>query len=115
MSRGLLLYNKHMRTVEFRRLLDEANALRVRFELDKGSILKFVVQLECFFETNWVPVVRYDTAHGFAHRDLLHPRQPAEKTEMNVRDFNEGLTLAIFDLTNHWYDYRTRYEKWLNK
>lgn len=105
-----------MRTVEFRRLLDEENALRVRFELEKGNILKFVVQLECSFDgKNWVPVVRYDTAHGFAHRDLLHPRQPAEKTEMNVRDFNEGLTIALFDLTNHWKDYRKRYEKWLKK
>ena len=103
-----------MRKVEFRRILDSENALRVRFELDKGEVVNFVVQLECSFNNEtWIPVVRYDTAHGFAHRDLLHPRQPAEKTKMSVRDFNEGLTIALFDLTNHWKDYRKRYEKWL--
>ncbi len=89
-----------MRKVEFWRVLDDKNALRVRFELDKGKVVTFVVQLECIFNAGvWSPVVRYDTAHGFAHRDLLHPHQPAEKTKMSVRDFNEGLTLALFDLT----------------
>jgi hypothetical protein len=38
-----------MRTVEFRRLLDFDNALRVMFETERGQILRFVVQLECLF------------------------------------------------------------------
>ena len=41
-----------MRLVEFRRFLDENNALRVRFELERGRVVKFVVQLECRFEDN---------------------------------------------------------------
>jgi len=105
-----------MRTVEFRRMLDDDNALRVRFEVDGGDILLFVIQLEAKFENEvWTPIVRYDTAHGFAHRDRMHPRQDAEKTEMRVRDFNEGLTVAMFDLANNWSDYRRRYEEWLRK
>ncbi|HLC15676.1 MAG TPA: hypothetical protein VJL89_05565, partial [Thermodesulfovibrionia bacterium] len=64
-----------MRHVEFRKLLDEDNALRVRFEIDKGRVSQFVVQLECTFDDEWIPVVRYDTAHGFAHCDKLHPYQ----------------------------------------
>jgi hypothetical protein len=105
-----------MRTVEFRRLLDAENALRVRFELEHGEIVMFVVQLECCFDGNvWTPIIRYDTAHGFAHRDRMHPHHDAEKTEMRVRDFNEGLTVAMFDLTNNWSDYRRRYEEWLKK
>ncbi len=55
-----------MRTVEFRNLLDEKNALRVKFELDQGSVIKFVAQLECRLDDKFVPVVRYDTAHNFA-------------------------------------------------
>ena len=35
-----------MRTVEFRRLLNDGNALRVRFELEQGLVTKFVVQLD---------------------------------------------------------------------
>jgi hypothetical protein len=104
-----------MRTVEFRRLLDEDNALRVRFELESGDVMMFLVQLECKFEDKWLPVVRYDTAHGFAHRDRIHPHQEAEKTEMRVRDFNEGLTVAMFDLVNNWTEHRRRYEEWLKK
>jgi len=50
-----------MRTVEFRRLLDNDNALRVMFETDHGQIVRFVVQLECIFIEGgeWMPVVRY--------------------------------------------------------
>jgi hypothetical protein len=97
-------------------LLDDDNVLRVRFDVESGEVVMFVVQLECKFEENtWKPIICYDTAHGFAHRDRMHPRQPAEKTEMRVRDFNEGLTVAMFDLANNWSDYRRRYEEWLKK
>lgn len=58
-----------MRTVEFRRLFDDQGAIRVWFESEHGRVLGFVVQLECLFNDEWYPVVRYDTAHGFAHRD----------------------------------------------
>jgi hypothetical protein len=60
-----------MRTVEFRRLFDNDNALRVYFEVERGVVHSFVVQLECLWEGEWKPVVRYDTAHGFAHRDKI--------------------------------------------
>ena len=104
-----------MRTVEFRRILDDENALRIRFDLESGNVVMFVVQLECKFDDIWIAVVRYDTAHGFAHRDRMYPQQDTEKTEMRVRDFNEGLTVAMFDLVNNWSDYRGRYEEWLKK
>ena len=101
-----------MRNVEFRKLLDEDNALRVRFEVDKGRVCQFVVQLECMFDEAWIPVVRYDTAHGFAHCDRLHPYQAAIKTRMITEDYNEALTFAIHDLTSHWQTYRRRYRIW---
>ncbi|MHA2380883.1 MAG: DUF7718 family protein [Candidatus Thorarchaeota archaeon] len=41
-----------------------------------------MVQLECYFYGEWVPVVRYDTAHGFAHCDRLRPYEPTVKTRM---------------------------------
>jgi DNA-directed RNA polymerase subunit L len=104
-----------VRTVEFRRLLDDDNALRVRFELERGQVLKFVVQLECYFDDEWVPVVRYDTAHDFAHCDRLHPYEPTVKTRMGTQDYNEALTFAIQDLANNWSDYRRRYKEWLEQ
>jgi hypothetical protein len=37
------------------------------------------------------------------------------KTEMPVRNFNEGLTFAINDLIANWEIYRGRYEQWKEK
>jgi len=106
-----------MRLVKFRRLLDDDNALRVRFELDQGRVIRFMVQLECRFSDTpgWLAVIRYDSAHGFAHCDILHPYQKAEKIEMASRDYNDALTSAMDDLVKNWLTYRRRYERWLKR
>lgn len=104
-----------MRVVEFRQLLDERNAIRVRFETEQGQVLKFVVQLECLFDRDWTAVVRYDTVHNFAHCDRLHPYEPAQKTRMATQTYNEALTYAMSDLTGNWDGYRRRYEQWLKQ
>ncbi|NJN53376.1 MAG: hypothetical protein HC804_00660 [Anaerolineae bacterium] len=104
-----------MRTVEFRHLLDESNAIRVRFELDQGTVLKFMVQLECLIDYEWTAVVRYDTAHHFAHCDRLHPYEPAQKARMATQNYNEALTHAMGDLTGNWDSYRRRYKQWLKQ
>lgn len=103
-----------MRQVSYVQALDSNNALRVRFELEYGRVVSFVVQLECYFEDNgWLPVVRYDTAHGFAHRDTMHPKEQTEKTEITVDSYEEGMNYAIDDVKANWLQYRRRYEKWL--
>ncbi|MDZ7362220.1 MAG: hypothetical protein ONB46_16065 [candidate division KSB1 bacterium] len=106
-----------MPLVEFHRLLDSDNALRVRFEVGHGQVLKFIVQLECRFDgdEDWTPVVGYDTAHGFAHCDRLHPYKEPEKIPMATSDDNEALNFAMSDLANNWVEYRMRYEKWLKQ
>lgn len=104
-----------LRTVEFRQRFDEQNAARVRFELERDEVVRFTVQLECRFDDQWHPIVRYDTAHQFAHRDLIRPWGEVEKTEMSTQDYNEALTFAIQDLKAHWQEYRQRYEQWLRQ
>lgn len=106
-----------MRAVEFRRLLDYDNALRVMFESDHGQIVRFVVQLECLFaeDSEWVAVVRYDTAHGYAHRDIIHPYKKEEKTKISVRDYNEAFNIAMDDVVKKRYDYRRSCEEWLKQ
>jgi hypothetical protein len=101
-----------VRTINFCNALDEKNILRVRFETDRGRIVSFMVQLECLFDTEWTPVVRYDTTHGFAHCDRMHPWEKAKKTRMVTEDFNDALTYAMHDLASRWQDYRRRYLKW---
>ncbi len=101
-----------MRTVEFRRLLDDQNALRIKFELEQGKVGKFIVQLECYLDNAWIPVVRFDTVHGFAHCDKLHPYEATVKTSMVMQNYNDALTFAIQDLTYNWQKYRRRYQTW---
>jgi hypothetical protein len=74
-------------------------------------IIEFAVQLEVRHPRRgqWLPVVRYDTAHGFAHRDLLHPDGSATKTPLAIDDYNQALTYADADLQDHWQDYCQRF------
>ncbi|NJL59611.1 MAG: hypothetical protein HC887_08180 [Desulfobacteraceae bacterium] len=71
-----------------------------------------VVQFECRFEGEWVALVRYDTAHGFAHCDTY---RDAIKTVMTTQDYNDALTFAIRDLTENWRKYRIKYQEWRKK
>ena len=67
----------------------------------KGEVISFTVQMEIKFENRWVPVVRYDCAHGYAHRDkyFLDGRRIKEKVELS---FEEALTFADEDVRDNW-------------
>lgn len=101
------------RTVSFEHNLAPGSIARVRFEKERGQITAFVVQLECLFGDEWHPVIRYDTAHDFAHRDVLRPDGTTEKTALPVSDYNEALTFAHEDIKANWRVYRDRYQRWL--
>lgn len=76
----------------------------------EGIVTGFVVQYEALIENEWRPVVRYDTTHGFAHRDLLHPGGDTEKQPLYLPSLNLALTFAIQDLKMLWTRYRAGYE-----
>jgi hypothetical protein len=48
---------------------EETDRLRIIARKDKGEIREFVAQYEALVLEEWRPVVRYDTAHGFAHAE----------------------------------------------
>jgi hypothetical protein len=75
------------------------------------KVVSFAVQLEVRHPTHrtWMPVVRYDTVHGFAHRDQLHPDGTSEKIPLPIEDDNQALTYAETDLKDHWQVYRSRF------
>jgi hypothetical protein len=70
---------------------------------------QFTVQLEIWHATGWLAVVRYDNAHGFCHRDTLHPAGTQEKTRIFVGDVNATFTHAIEELRATWQAQRTRF------
>lgn len=94
-------------------MLDEHNALRVRFEIESGDVVYFIAQTETLIGDDWTPVMRYDTAHGYAHCDILHPHEPAVKVRLPHSSYKEALTWALHDLETNWQLYSERYYRWL--
>ena len=74
------------------------------------QVLEFRVQYEAFIRGEWYAVVRYDTAHGYAHRDILHPTEPENKTILVEREYAAALTVAERDLKTNWKKYRQLFE-----
>ena len=76
---------------------------------ERGKILFFRVQYETKIDEIWYSVIRYDTAHGFAHRDLLNFQGDVKKTPLFNQDFNDALTFAENDLKINWELYKNRF------
>ena len=83
--------------------------------IEKGKILKFVAQYEALIGDDWRPVVRYDTSHGFAHKDIIHYDGGQEKQPLYFPDLNIAFTFAIQDLKISWRWYRMAYTKEMEK
>jgi hypothetical protein len=83
--------------------------------VEKGVVTIFCVQYEAFIQGEWHPIVRYDTAHGFPHRDLLHPERAQDKTEYPGRTRAEVLTIGQEDIKRNWRAHRARYEEEMKK
>jgi hypothetical protein len=75
----------------------------------RGKIVFFRVQYETKFNNVWYPVVRYDTSHGFFHRDLLDIKGRVVKTPLFNQDYNDALTFAESDLKTNWEHYKKRF------
>ena len=75
----------------------------------KGEIIDFAVQYETFFNGKWFPVVRYDTSHGFAHRDIINFKAEKRKTPLFITDKNDALTFAENDIKDNWEVYKQRF------
>ena len=48
-------------------------------------MVEFVVQLEVEVRDAWKPVIRYDTAHGYAHIDRYNLRGRSKKDRLALR------------------------------
>ena len=67
-----------------------------------------MVQLEVKVEGNWKEVVRYDCAHGFAHRDSYNLLGKHTKEELYLK-FEDALSLADDDIDDNWEIYKDRF------
>ena len=104
-----------MNETEFVIDLGPADRLREHHIRNRGRIISFAVQYETFRNGKWLPVVRYDSAHGFAHRDLYDVKGRTIKTPLFMRNYNQALTFAELDLKANWRLYRERFVKGVEK
>ena len=89
---------------------DLRDRLRVDAFKEDGQIISFVVQYEALIEGKWYPLIRYDTSHGFAHKDIIHYNGKKEKQPLFFPNYNLAFTFAIQDLKLLWRWYRTGFE-----
>ncbi len=97
-----------MRDIEYERQLDSDARMRARYRVTRGRVSRFIVQLEVLAEGKWWPVVRYDTSHRFAHRDLYRRSGRAVKADLRM-SFDVALTYALDDLRDNWEMYRKEF------
>ncbi len=74
-------------------------------ETDKGKVPGFSVQLEVFVNNLWQVLIRYDSAHGFAHIDQYNLDGKKIKKELHLK-LNEALNLADEDIKENWKVYQ---------
>jgi hypothetical protein len=77
---------------------------------EAGKITKFMVQLEVKVENTWKEVVRFDCAHGYAHKDCYDIKGKCRKINLSM-SFEDALTFADDDVNENWEIYRHRFLK----
>jgi len=96
---------------EYIKVIDSENRVRVYRRVEKGQVKHFVVQYEALISGKWYAIIRYNSAHGFAHRDIIHPDGKVDKHPLPFSDFAAALTYGEQDISEHWKQYRERFEK----
>lgn len=102
---------------EFVKSLDEERneRIRVRLSIEHGELVDIVFQYESFIAKKWTPIVRYDLAHGFFHRDVMKPYGEKEKTVIQIAQLQEAAIFAEQDIKDKWEFYKQRYLKLFKK
>lgn len=90
-------------------LLSPEDRKRYRHIKQGKKILAFMVQYETVVEGQWLPVVRYDTAHRVVHKDLLDFKGREKKVLLGISDLREVLLLADEDIKTNWRRYKDQF------
>jgi hypothetical protein len=82
---------------------------------DGKEIVEFRIQLEILVDGEWYAVVRYDTAHGKPHRDILRPNGEQTKDWFEGYSVADVLTIGQSDIMENWASYREQFIKEMKK
>ena len=85
----------------------EGDRIRVRFTTRRGRMVVYTAQYEALIEGAHRPVVRYDSAHGRPHYDVLDwDGETIEKVWLPDEEFGRALTDAIREIEEQWSEFR---------
>lgn len=101
-----LLAEEHARQLALLAADDRRRYVQAR---EGGRIVRFTAQYETLVEGRWLAVVRYDCAHGAAHRDVLDIRGREEKHLLGAANLREAIALADTDIRRNWEQYKARF------
>lgn len=100
---------------EYNFFLPDGTSIRIWLRKHRGDVLRFTVQLEAYFDNDWIPISRYDNAHGYVHRDDLKPDGTQIKSPaMSFASNRDALNYAVADLRSNSQTYIERYFQWKN-
>jgi len=77
--------------------------------------VEFSAQYVAEFEGHSHNVVRFDSAHGEPHIDVLSPGGQKETRFLEGMDNRTALTYALREIDRRWEFYRQRSEEWLRE
>ena len=102
-----------MNNKEFFKFLDNEGKERIRIKIsvDNGIVTDILLQYESLLNNKWIAIIRYDCAHGYFHRDILHPSGNKEKQTIVIQDLENALLYAEQDIKDRWKFYKQRYLK----
>ena len=94
---------------------ERLNRYRHSHSWEDNKVVEFRIQFEALIDGRWVVIVRYDSAHGRPHRDIMHPDGSETKEWLDPYSKAEVLTIGQRDIMENWPAYRERFEKELQK
>jgi hypothetical protein len=97
-----------MKIAEKLELLSETDNIYIRIVTDHGMITDFVIAQVSEFGEEKCQVVRYDTAHGYAHKDCLYLSEKVKEL-LPDRPFDELFEMCVREVKSEWKNYRSQY------
>lgn len=108
---------------EYTKPVSHRSRIRMGYSTERGTITRFVAQLECFLDSEWEPVVRFDhdpasvaghdvTVDG-VHKDVYRGGEKWNvETPFPPMSAESALTLAEEHLSMHHERYLERFDTW---
>ena len=90
--------------------------IHIYFETLNGLVISYVVKLVLSVGKRYYEVVRFDSAHGCPHKDILDEKGVVvRKIWFESLDNQQGLDMAVKDIKDNYELYVERLNKWLKK